>query len=328
MEDLPIRTLEATMMELLPPIDEVLAERGEPLSNRPHRAAMLVVEHCIVDIQGDSKEGYLTKAWFGSILSATIDWYFKIYGQAMRTQEGTVHSAAILIRQTPFAIRIPLSTHTARAADSTFWIALLASVQSDEVPLSWIVDPPTLSELSEDQRGEVAQRACMTAENVRQIWNVLLTADHISERARRHAALVLPHLESTARLIVKHDALSLSSAIWDANFAAEQIIKCFLLQDGTIKVPASHDVKDLHNLAKWSAHPPQPLLDSIALMPSGRDAVRYRYSEMGRPSLSTVIGLYEASQTICRYYALALPRKFRLENARFRMRAPPMPERQ
>lgn len=322
------RTLEAAVSELLPQIDEVLAERGEPLSHRPHRAAMMIVDHCIVDIQGESKEGYLTKPWFGSILAATIDWYSRIYGRAMLTPVGLVHTAAILIRQTPFLLNIPLSRSTAQAADYTFWVTFLANVQPDEDPLEWIADPPNLSEVPEHQRQEVTQRASRTAEDIRQTWNVLLSADHVSERARRHAALVLPHLESTARLIAKHDPLALSSAIWDANFAAEQAIKCYLLQDMATSVPNTHDVKALHNLARWNSPLPKPLLDSIDLMPSGSDAVRHRYSELGTPSLFAVFDLYAASQTICRHYVQALPRKFLLENARFKMQAPPMPKRE
>jgi hypothetical protein len=37
--------------------------------------------------------------------------------------------------------------------------------------------------------------------------------------------------------------------------------------------------------------------------------------------------VYAASQTICQHYTLSLPRKLKLENARFKMKAPPMPER-
>ena len=327
MDAQPTRTLEAIVAELLPPIDEVLAECDEPLSHRPHRAAMMIVEHCIVEIQGDSKEGYLTKPWFGSILAATLDWYSKIYGKALRTHGGTVHAATIIIRHTPFVLNIPLSRCTAKAADSTFWITPLANVQPEEDPLDWILGPPNLSELSEEQLEEVVRCASKTAYNIRQTWNAFLTADHVCERARRHSALVLPHLESTARLIAKHDHLAFSSAIWDANFAAEQCVKCYLLQDETAVIPNTHDIKTLHTLAKWSSPPPRNLLDSIDLMPSGRQAVRYRYSEMGKPSLSAVFELYAASQTICRHYAQALPRKFKLENAGFKMKAPPMPKR-
>ena len=323
----PIRTLDAIVAELLPRIDEILAERDEPLSRRPHSAAMMIVEHCIVDIHGDSKEGYLTKPWFGSILAATLDWYSMIYGKSLQAQGGSVHAAAILIRQTPFILNIPLSSCNAQAADSTFWIALLANVQPEENPLDWIADPPNLSKLSEEQLEEVIRGASKTANNIRQTWNAFLTADHGCERARRHSALVLPHLESSAWRIAKHDHLAFSSAIWDANFAAEQAIKCYLLQDRSIKIPKLHDVKKLHTFANWSNPPPQDLLDSIGLMPSGTEAVRYRYTEMGKHSLSAVIELYAASQSICSHYAQALPGKFKFENANFKMKAPPMPKR-
>ncbi len=307
MEDTSTQTLSSVIAELLPPIDEALAERGEPLRQRPHKAATLVVEHCIIDIKGDSKDGYLTKPWFGSILAATIDWYDKIYGKALRVNTGFTHTAAVLIRHTPFLLQVPLSSFTPKSSDNTFWIKILASVQSDEAPLSWVQYPPNFAELSGDQLALITQEIRKTAENARVISNTLLTVDHVSENARRHSTLVLPHLESTAKLIAKHDPLALSSAIWEANFAAEQAVKSYLTQVKSPKAPKTHDIKILHQLAIWDTPHPQSLIDSIALMPSGADAVRYRYYELTSPTLSRVMELYEASQIICRHYVEALP---------------------
>lgn len=326
MENSTTHTFEEVIAELLPPIDESLAERDVPLHQRPHKAAMMIVEHCTLDIKGESKDGYLIKPWFGSLLAATIDWYKRIYDKALSTNRENAHTATILIRNTPFLIRIPLSISTAKEADNTFWIRFLSSVQSDDDPFSWVVDPPSFTELSEDQLGEVAQEICKAAENARVIWSTLLTVDHISEKARRHSRLVLPYLESAAKLIAKYDSIALSSAIWEVNFAAEQAIKSHLLQKKSVKIPNTHDIKTLHNLVTWNTSPSQSLIDSIALMPSGENAIRYRYSELENPSVFKVMTLYKASQTICRHYVQILPRSIKLDNAGFKMQSPPMPD--
>ena len=327
MDFLPTVAPDEAVGELLPDIDAVLAERDVPLPHRPHRAAMFIVEHCIVNLPDDLKNGYLTKAWFGSLLAAVIDWYSKIYGKAMRARGGLESTAVLLIRQTPFLLNIPLSTHTAQASDGTFWITIPADIQPEEDPLRWIAEPPSLSELPDDQLEALVQQARSCVQSIRQISNVLMTVDYACERARRHSSLILPHLEAAARHIARQDPLSSSSAIWDANFAAEQAMKCYLLQSTSINVPNTHDVRSLHLLAIWPTPPSLSLIDAIDSMPSGTNAVKYRYSELPAPPLSMAMRVYAASQTICRHYTLSLPRKYKFENARFKMQAPPMPER-
>jgi hypothetical protein len=229
MDFLPTVTLDEDVGELLPDIDAVLAERDVPLPHRPHRAAMYIVEHCIVNLPDDIKSGYLTKAWFGSLLASVYDWYTKIYGKAMRARVGSESTAVILIRQTPFLLSIPLSTHTAQASDGTFWITLPADILPEEDPLLWIAEPPSLSELTDDQLEALVQQARSCVQSIRQISNVLMSINHACDRARRHSSLILPYLEAAARQIARQDPLSSSCAIWDANFAAEQAMKCYLL---------------------------------------------------------------------------------------------------
>jgi len=327
MDFLPTVTLDEDVGELLPDIDAVLAERDVPLPHRPHRAAMYIVEHCIVNLPDDIKSGYLTKAWFGSLLASVYDWYTKIYGKAMRARVGSESTAVILIRQTPFLLSIPLSTHTAQASDGTFWITLPADILPEEDPLLWIAEPPSLSELTDDQLEALVQQARSCVQSIRQISNVLMSINHACDRARRHSSLILPYLEAAARQIARQDPLSSSSAMWDANFAAEQAMKCYLLQSTSTNVPSTHDVRSLHSLAVWVTPPSSSLVDAIDSMPSGTNAVKYRYSELPAPSLSMAMRVYAASQTICQHYTLSLPRKLKLENARFKMKAPPMPER-
>lgn len=124
---------------LLPEIDDGLASHGGPLFERPHRAAMFIVEHCILEIEGESKDGYLTKPWFGALLAAVIDWYSKVYGEAMSSHSPQCHTAVIAIRQTPTALEIPLTLTTPIGEDNTFWLTFAASLLPDENPLDWLV---------------------------------------------------------------------------------------------------------------------------------------------------------------------------------------------
>ena len=98
------KSLEQVIAELLPDIDEVFAVRSEPLYSRPYRAAMLVVEACVVSVKGDTKDRYHTKAWFGAILAAVNEWYGEVYGEAMAAHSPIHHapsSDAICFRRKP-----------------------------------------------------------------------------------------------------------------------------------------------------------------------------------------------------------------------------------
>lgn len=309
---------------LMPDIDEGLASHGEPLLERPYRAAVFIVEHCI-KVESESKDEYHIKPWFGALLAAVIDWYDKVYGEAMRLRSPQCHTAVIAIRHTPTALEIPLTVRSPIAKDNTFWLTFAASILPDENPLDWLVRPPKLPELSEVQLEQAKSSATVTVELVRRISNGLLTVGNQSQRALQHAALVLPHLQSAAQSILQPDWRGFSTAIWEANFAAENAIKCYLRQvNTTLSVPTVHDVSQLDLLAK-DLHHPSELDVAISVMPSGKNAVKYRYGELGEVSLIDAMKIYQASLVICRYYANAIPpKRFKFENARVRMKVPPM----
>ena len=310
---------------LLPEIDEMIASRGEPLFGRPQRAAMIIVEHCIIEIRGESKDNYFTKPWFGALLAAVIDWYDKVYGEAMLSRIAQSHTAVIVIRHTPTALEVPLTLTSPIAEDNTFWITLAADVLPGENPIDWLVHPPKLSELSEEQLGQAASSAALTGGLVRRISNGLMTIGNQSKSALKHAALVLPYLQSAAQSILQPNRQGLSTAIWEANFAAENAIKCHLRHARALKVPNVHDIRQLDSSAVGWPRPPE--LDvAVSVMPSGINVIQHRYGELGEVPLSHAMEVYQASLIICKHYANAIaPKKFRLENARFQMRAPPMP---
>ena len=319
-------TLDEMLGELLPEIDEFLASRGDKLVSRPHRAAMFVVDHCIESVEGDLKDDYITKPWFGSILAASIDWYKKVYGAALTScieQDG--HLAVVIVRHVPTALRVPLRLASPVAEDNTFWITLAAKVFPNENPLEWLVSPPKLTELSSEQLAEVRSSVDFTAGSIRRISNGLLMVERVLERARQHAALVLPYLEAAAQSIVRFENGGFSNAIWEANFAAENVLKLHLLKAGVQKIPNIHDVRVLDSLV-LEPYRAEELRQSIGDMPTGKEAVQYRYGEIGDVSLHDAMKVYRASLSICRHYANAVPpQRFNLENARLKMKKPPMP---
>lgn len=317
-------SLDEFLADLLPEIDDFLATQGTPLSQRPMRAASFVVEHCIVSVDGKSTDGFQVKGWFGVLLSLVIEWYERLYGDAISAQPKKTHTAVLLIRNTPTALEIPLSFFSPLAEDNTRWFTFASDVLPHEEPLSWLVRPPTLSLLTEAQAKEISAEVTETAVNIRRCSIGVLTISKDHPLSMRHGSLVLQYLERAAQNILSNERRNLSTAVWDANFAAEQAVKCYLHQAQSVEVPNKHDVRKLAMLAA-AEHTPQGVTVALEKMPSGADAIGYRYGEISTPSLSMVLSIYRAALVICRYYLNAYPRSIRLDNARFQLKFPPMP---
>ena len=132
----------------MPEIDPLLIEQGVSLSYRPHRAACIIVDHCLESIEGDTKDGFWVKAWFGTLLACVIDWYVHIYGDAIRSSSKTTHTAVLLVRNTPTALVIPLSFFSPLDDNCIRCFTFAGDVSPEEDLLSWLVRPPKLSLLA------------------------------------------------------------------------------------------------------------------------------------------------------------------------------------
>ena len=61
-------------------LDEHLARNRVPMSHRAFQAATIIVDHCVADMKGDTKDNYLEKTWFSDFYNVTDDWYRERYG--------------------------------------------------------------------------------------------------------------------------------------------------------------------------------------------------------------------------------------------------------
>ena len=311
--------------DIMPLIDQFLAKKDESLSQRPHRAACLIVDHYIESVDGEKKDNFVTEAWFGVLLSRVLDWYKHVYGDAVQSNSKKTHTAVLLIRDTPTALEVPLSFFSPLGEDGTRWLTFASEILADEDPMSWVLRPPNLSLLDEEHIKAIAAEAKDTCINIRRTSNGILTIHKDYPQSGKHASLVLQYLEHTAECILINKKSALSTAVWNANFAAEQAIKCYLNQSLSTKVPSLHDVQKLAALATVVAIP-QEVDDALKAMPSGKDAVCYRYNELPAPSISLVMNFYRATLVICQYFLNVHPRDIRFDNVSFQMRFPPMPE--
>lgn len=309
------------LTEVLPDFDAVLAEQGVGLTQRAFRASMLIVEHCILEIKGDTKDDYLNKAWFGSLFRAVNKWYEKRYGNALQQRKLSTVSAVISAFGTPFRAEVPLVVNEPPLPNKTFWLSFPITVPPSEEHMAWIVNPPNFDSSTSGERDTVSSALIEAAAHLRATHVNLMTADHETERTRSLAQGILPHLEKGALDIARAEANSRSIAVWELNFACEKAIKTFLRQQH-VDPPNTHDIHRLHRLVtdRFGAN---EMDGAVVMLPSEKVAVKHRYAEIPSPSIADTLSIYRAALSIANGYSHKLSRKYTFNNAKFHLKMPP-----
>lgn len=309
------------LSEALPDFDEVLAAQGVDLTQRSFRAAMLIVEHCIVEIKGDTKDDYFHKAWFGSLFRAVNAWYEKRYGNAFQQRKPSTALTVISIFGTPFRAEVPLVINEAPLPDKTFWLCFPIAVMPNEEHMNWVISPPNFDSSTDGDREAASLALIEAGTHLRATHVNVMTADHETERTRSLAQGIIPHLEKGALDIVRSEPNGRSIAVWELNFACEKAIKTFLRQQ-QLDPPNTHDVHRLHKMAT-DYFGPNEMDSAVAVLPSEKVAVKHRYAELPSPSLADVLSIYRAALRISAGYSQKLTRKYTFNNAKFQLKMPP-----
>jgi hypothetical protein len=310
--------------EWLSCFDEILAEKRVDIHQRPLQAAALFVEHAITEIRGDSKDGYFEKPWFVTIYKQTERWYHNRYPSVLSRPARRSLLGVVTIFGTPFEIRVPTSFVEERNPDGTIWVAMPNSILPNEEPLTWIIDRPQIDD--DTERSKTQALVAGVAEKLRSLNINLWTDDFPDDDTGVLARQILPHLEAGARGFLSNTEATASIAIWDLFLATEKAIKFYLRQQGQ-QPPNTHDLHDLNSRSDVGSGPIlQP--SELAALPSYRDAIKYRYGELPSPSVQDALQIYLETLNIVVKYTGALKRRFIMNNARFKLKAPPWNNRE
>jgi len=308
----------------LPDFDHMLAALQVKLQQRPLKAASMVVEHCIVQVKGDTKEHYFDKPWFGIIYRATERWYEERYGRALRSSQSKVVHGVVSVFNTPFELAVPLTVREEVQPDGAFWVGFPNSVLPGERVLDWIGNPPNLEKLTLSEREAVSVDVVRIAQHLRATCVNLMTADYPDCRSQKLSQSIVLHLEKGAKDIVRDPRGLVSIAIWEFHLAAEKAIKVYLLQKG-INPPRTHNLDDL-NCLSGAGTESVASKRLVSKLPAGAMAIRYRYGEAESPDFAGTIEIYLAALELIDHYTRGLTRRFTFNNARFLLKAPPWME--
>lgn len=323
-------SLEDAMAEALDGIDRYLAKHGIPLHSRPMRAAIDFVEFYIerVDAGGGDGEGkspgafadFVTAKWFRIIYKITHNWYRDRFGDAMDAGRSKGTDAAILIRDTPYALKVPMTTNEPGEPGQSFWLCYHDAVQTGEDVLEWLQSGPVLSNLNSKDVKAAQVIAAEVATKLRSIHIALIGMDGSDSKVVELRDAIIPNLERAARHIVKGDPENIKLAHWDMQMACELALKCLAQQrSGSFK--ETHDLFYLYDNMPDSF--PPFARTTLSKLPNWDKMAELRYG--GGPSVSvrTAFRSYRATLEIVEATTNALKCSYRLGKAKFHLQRPP-----
>jgi HEPN domain-containing protein len=316
----PPITFEALLRDILPTLDAGYAKAGRPVQDRPLAAARFIVEHMIVEIEGETKEEYFLKPWFAGIYQPSYDWLERRYGTGLTVSRQAHTYGLVDYLGSLLSFRLPL-VFTSPGEDGTSWVHFPNAALCEEPVLSWINNLPPWNELPARRRAKLEASVRSTATQLRRINVNLNTADIEQPKARSLVGTVMRHFEKAAADAVSVDHSAMCLAVWELQMACEKTMKGFLAQR-LGEYPETHNLRALHKLAAGATD----LSDSrrhLSAFPAESRVIAWRYSEIPAPKPSEFLRFYVAATNLCQDYSEKMHRKIVFKNFALQIKAPP-----
>lgn len=282
------RRLSCEMAHWLELFDEVLGQDEVRLSQRPMRALLMLFEHSAIEIEAEGAKITLTcigehtdKPWFRVLYAAVEYWFVEHYGRDALARGGNASlEGMVLIRNTPFTLRIPANRYKIETDGELTWMYFEEGLGEGEVAHDWIVKGPNLSLLAEDARASVKSDALIVASTLRfvEFRRVMARVDG-NEEVRRLVLNTLASLQQAARRMVGGHEADRGPGWYDLQMANESALKA-VIQHNSQKQPKTHKLDDL--LAQTSEF--GVVFDNVCLekFPTPTDVTEWRYGQ-GEP---------------------------------------------
>jgi hypothetical protein len=273
------------LSETLLTIDTALAKQNLAMPERPLAAIeMLLRLEVLAEEDGKplSKEpsDIVNSEWFPPLWKMVRRWYRDQYGAAAQPGSDEPLQGFLLIRDTPFMLRVPSQIIRSGGQPGTIWLHLVDHVLEDEDPLAWVITPP--HEQDNVVRKNWQNAAKITAADLRYIQNRVMSVQSTANpEILELARTILPHLGQAAELVVTHKPGEVTRSYWELQMAAEAAFKALLLQR-TGGYPHTHDLTKLSDEVR--KFEPSFSVPCLALFPQWKKAADMRYGVGDSPS--------------------------------------------
>jgi len=323
----PATTFEKLLGEWLDVIDMKLAQRCYPLYTRPLWATIELIELDAISIKRNDPSivikkfpDYMDEIWFRRIYGMVYSWYLARFEDKMKQPQSCTCEGVTLIRETPYLIKIPLTTSKIEKPGETAWLCFHNSVQSSEDVLSWIQHGPNFKLLSVKDIEKVRSITKEISGKLRSINIAVLGMDNSNEKISKMSQRILPSLQDAAMSLAKADDTSISRAFWPMQMACELAFKCLSLQRDC-------NFKETHDLFYLFDNIPPPRLplsrSEISKLPNCKEIIESRYSSSKKYTIKESFRAYRAAVNIVATTTSFFNARFNLGNSKFLLQLPP-----
>lgn len=306
--------------EHMPFIDEILQESKIAIFERFIRAASIFVDVAITDSSFGSKEELLkSEAFFQGIIPLVRDWYWEKYGELSKSPKDKFYSAIINPYGQPVLVKIPSAISRIEVPNETAWFTLPDCLQESESLTDMIQTPSILDKLPSNEKEVLLLEFDEVVFMTRAINLNIMSASELDAETTNMAQGIWSHFEKAIVDILSFQNQQASIGCWELHLAIEKTLKVYLKQaDG--KKHYGHNLNTLGDKARL--YIPEIDLSMIKSLPSDKDAIQFRYSELVK-NVDEAVGYYKKALALVTLITSKLPRKYGFNNASFLIKMAP-----
>lgn len=306
--------------EHMPFIDEILQESKVAIFDRFMHAASIFVDVAITDSSFGSKEELLkSEAFFKGIIPLVSDWYWEKYGELARSPKNKIYSGIINPYGQPVLLKIPSTTSRIEVQNETAWLIFPDCLQESESLADMIQTPLILDKLPANEKDVLLSEFEEVVSMTRSINLNIMSASELDAEATNMAQGIWSHFEKAIVDIFSFQNQQASIGCWELHLAIEKTLKVYLKQvDG--KKHYGHNLNALGGKAR--IYIPEIDLSMIKSLPSDKDAIQLRYSELVK-NVDEAVGYYKKALALVFFITSKLSRKYKFNNASFLIKMAP-----
>jgi hypothetical protein len=231
--------------------------------------------------------------------------------------------AVTLIRDTPYLLRVPMTTSEPGIPGESAWLCFHDAVQPSEDVLKWIENGPVFANLEPRDVKSAYRITEDVATKLRSIHIALLGTDRSDAKVAELCDGILLNLERAARHLAKAGIEDVKLAHWDMQMACELALKCLAQQ-------RANDFKETHDLfylydSMPEGVPPFPRTE-LSKLPNWEKMMDLRYGGGAAIPIPQAFRAFRAALTVVTGTAKSLRVRYRLGKAKLHLKRPPWME--
>ena len=297
--------------EWLPSIDKILQESNVPIFKRFMQAAILFVDCAVSDSSFDSKEElFNSQAFNEGIMIHVNDWYLKKYGQLAKNPCNSFYSGIVTIYRQPVLVKIPSTTSKVEVPNETAWLTFPDSLQDSESMSDMFQLQIDIKKMPEEELNKLTLEFNDVVSMSRVINLNIMSAVILDKETFNMTQGIWGHIENAISGILSSNDSRVSIACWDLHLAIEKVLKIYLKQVSGNR-PYEHNLQTISQ--KIKVIDPSLDLSLILDLPSDKDAIKYRYSEL-ITNVGNAVEYYKKALLLVSQVTSKLPRSYKFNN--------------